>query len=404
MTEIIQMPRSTGNIVLDSTPASKQAQYDSYWHRLFDIPGAVAQLDLHLADLGSDQNSEKHTRNNYERDLRYFINWAGPKLERDALLKMTVYELAQHYPVHRMPSPGLLRGYIAHLKRGRGLKKATVDRYLAPVRLYVKFLRRQMIPVSGDGRQIVADCKDLMAMALEEKVAKTESHGDTPALYQHGNRLTAAQVDSIFVELSKQAQHSLKAKRDLALLYLGFNSALRNAEIRRLTLANIKQGANTLEIVVRGKRNKLQPVPLDEAGYKLILHWVEAYNAGLDDNDARRITDDTPIFQSMQRGDNYCKIGVRGFTPQRGLCSCGLKHAVGARAEEVTGMCISPHDMRRTAAYIGYVNGMDYEEIRALLRHESIETTRGYVGKPQDLRKSLLSARVSWSIDIPAAS
>lgn len=393
MANIIEFTPQAGAL---ATPGEMQQQIDLIWWRLFDVQGAVKALDEHLATLGGDQTEEQHTRKSYESSLRYFLNWAADSpVKLEDLRGMTVYEFARLYPAHRFPGPGLLTEYVAHYKR-QGRAKSTIDRHLAPVRLYIKALTKQYVLGKGETRQLVDDCRHFMGQALETKVPKNETWNNVSPLYQHGERLTVAQVKDIFTHLQ---QDGLMAKRDLAIMYVGFNAALRDAEIRRLTLGDIRQGPHTLEMHVRGKRNNRAPVPLDATGYALITQWVEAYNAGLAEDDPRRIGDGTPVFQSLRQGGRYRVVGRdKGFSPGRGIGKDGLRDIVQRVSAEVLGYAISPHDMRRTVAAIGHDNGMDLVDLQTLLRHKSVQTTKDYIGNPSNLQKSLLSNRVDWNV------
>lgn len=398
MSNIIQIqPNRDGIVSFD--PGAAQREIDNQWWKLFDVRGAVKAVDILIQDKGSDGTKEQHTRKAYEASLLYFLRWASPEVEDDDGL--TVYEWAARYPMHRFPGAGLMREFIAHLKSERGLKKSTIDRYMAPVRHYVTALTKQTIMAVGDEFQLVYQFKEWMRLALDEKVGEIEEKGNRSALYSYGTRLNVAQVDAMFVALVKQ--DDLLAKRDLAILYVGFNVALRDAEMRRLRLGNIKPGEKCWEIVVRGKRNNYAPVPLDATGYRLIMDYVETYNAGLEADDPRRITDDVPIFQPVRRGNHYSHVGVNGYDPRRGCGRSTVRDVVKRRSVEILGVEISSHDMRRTAAHIGRMNGMDYDDLQALLRHKSIETTRLYVGNPPDMSKSILSNRIRWSVDVGAA-
>jgi len=402
MNEIIQA-HPTSEIIV--TGRDGRAKLDAVWWQLFDPVAAVEAVDVLLADKGSDGTRERHTRKVYERGLRYFLNWAGPQMAAGAMRKLSVYEFVADHPTHKFPGPMLVREFVAHLKK-RGLKKATIESgYMAALRHYIRILRKQYVSAKGEARDFVGDCKDLLMHSLDEKVSADEERGEMPALYQYGERLTVTQVDALFVSVAQE--DSLKAKRDLALLYIGFNAALREAEMRRLKLSSIRQGANGWELHVRGKRNNRQPVPLDKVGYALIMDWVAAFNEGLAEDDVRRIGHvdgdkaETVIFQPLQAANTRRGAKHYRYDPKRGLGKSSLAYVLKSRSGALGGIpVITPHDMRRTAAFIGRQNGMEWDQLQMLLRHKSIDTTRRYVGNPPDLSMSLLSRHVTWSVGV----
>jgi len=378
------------------------ATIDDVWFRLFDVARAVRYVDTVIADKGSDRNPEQHTRKAYESSLRYFLNWLGPRLPDKDVRQLSVYELVSRYQVYLFPGPEALRAFIAHLKGREGedgkLAKSTVDRYLAPIRHFLTGLRKQHIAVTGEVREFVRDCKEFIEQALDEKAGGTEEDsGGMPAVYAHGMRLKLPQLDSLLAAMVED--DSLRGRRDMALLYVGFTTGLRDAELRRMALANIHPGehGSRWEVRVRGKRNNYQPVPLDHTAYQLIQRWVEAYNGGLEGDDARRIVGDVPIFQPLLKGGHYGVIGSNGFSPCRGMGNSGVREIVKDRSMKLLGVELSSHDMRRTVASIGRQNGMDFEQLQFVLRHKSIATTQRYVGNPPDLGKSQLSNYVNWS-------
>jgi len=75
----------------------------------------------------------------------------------------------------------------------------------------------------------------------------------------------------------------------------------------------------------------------------------------------------------------------RGVT--KGKTGKVLEHPISVRTFErrlllygVDGLCINPHDLRRTYAKQQYSNGMDIVAIKDNLGHASIETTQTYIG------------------------
>lgn len=405
--------------------ASGRDNLDAVWAQLFDVRAAVRRVDHIISDKGSDRTAERHTRRSYGNSLGRFIEWAGGRwvVPDDGSIVEVPLEDCLMGAWHRFPGPELLREYITHMK-GEGLKAGTINRHLAPIRHYLKALRLQIIPARGEARDLVNDCKDWLLLSLEEKPGEDEEMGNNlPAMYQHGKRLRESQVRDIFASIMYETTEDgeqverdmdLLDLRDLALLYVGFNTGLRDAELRRMTVSGIKPGEHNSpwQIEVRGKRNNRQPVPLDSTGYALIMRYVEAYNAGLAEDDERRIgreyihinrrgkeeAREVPIFQPLRKGGHYNTVGVNGFEPTRGMGDSSVWSMVRRRSYAGCGVKISPHDMRRTVASIARQKGMGFDVIKMILRHKSISTTERYVGNPPDLGKAMLSGMIDWGL------
>lgn len=358
-----------------STDSASAHFTDGRWLEYFSRRKAIAAVAAHVAALPSSSTPERHTHHVYESGLKYWLNWAGDTL----------------------PTEDIVTGYIAHLRQ-RGLKSSTIgSKYLAPLRLYLRKLAGQHVVATGAVREFVEDCRLSIRSASEVPTPRKETSSNRSALYQHGTRLTVSQVNEVFLAIEAD---TIAGARDRALLYLGFTSGMRLAELARITLAKIYRGDDCYELRVRGKRNNVDPVPVDSTAVRLIHAYVDAYNAPLEGDDPRRITPTTPIWQPLLHGDNHAHVGNNRYDPSRGLSAQGIRDIIARRTESALGKSIAPHDMRRTVAAIGRANGMDYDELRVLLRHRSISTTATYVGNPPNMGKSLISNRVQFEVGV----
>jgi site-specific recombinase XerD len=353
------------------TIAHSPAFDDSRWLRYFSAAQAWEAVINHVESRPSSRTPERHTARAYLPALKYFLSWAGPQL----------------------PTADLINRYIAHLKAERGLKSSTIgSKYLSVLRLYLHRLAGQSIPgFTGAERDFISDCRDHLRAAHDAAVAppKDEISYEAP-LYQYGQRLTRTQVEDVYRAVER---HTIKGRRDLALLYLGFTSGLRLAELHRLTLANIEPHEDHYLVRVRGKRNNITPVPIDHDAMQLILRYVEVYNDPLDADDPRRITRTSPLWQPLLHGDHHAHVGTNGYDPLRGLSQQGIRDVVQSRVRAAVNLTISPHDMRRTAAAMARKEGMEMESIQKLLRHSSIATTAKYVGDISSYDSRLISRR-----------
>ena len=366
--------RQPDSIVSTESP-SAHFHTDGRWLEYFSRRKAIAAVAAHVAALPSSSTPERHTHHVYESGLKYWLNWSGDTL----------------------PTEDLLTAYIAHL-RLRGLKSSTIgSKYLAPLRLYLRKLAGQHIAATGDVREFVEDCRLSIRSASEVSTPRNETSSNRSALYQHGTRLNVAQVNAVFQATEKD---TIAGQRDLALLYLGFTSGMRLAELARITLSKIHRGEDCYELRVRGKRSNVDPVPVDSTAVRLIHAYVDAYNAPLEEGDPRRIDANTPVWQPLLHGDNHAHIGCNRYDPARGLSGQGIRDIIARRTAAALGFAIAPHDMRRTAAAIAHAKGMGYPLIQVLLRHRSMATTAIYVGILPNMAASLISNHVQFDLGV----
>lgn len=305
-----------------------------------------------------------------------------------------------------MPTRQGVGEYIAWCKR-KGLTSATITRYMAATRHFIRALEEQAVyPQSGTDFVFILEAQRQLRLAATAKNPAADRTSNRPALEQHGVRLSLAQVNRLFESFAHE-MHTITGRRDLALLYLGITSGLRAAELARMTLNSIQPGKDCYEVRVRGKRSNHDPVGIDATAYELIVAYVEMWNSALTptpspsgrgEQDARWIGGDVPIFQPLLRGDHAPAVGLRGYKTERGLSPRAILQIVERRTAAALGSAITAHDMRRTCAYLMRSHGYEWDQIRAQLRHRSIGTTEKYVGQEQDLSRALLSKRVKFMV------
>lgn len=381
---------NTSHLIIQQKPA-----YDAYlWLNYFDPAAAVDAVADHIETLPGSRY-ERHTMRAYMTSLADFLRFMGAYVEHQGA---DAYRMS--FNAMRQPLKAEIAAYMADCAR-RGLSSATITRYMAAVRHFLRALEEQPVtPGSGADFFFITEAMRQFRMAASVKNPKPDRTSNRPALEQHGTRLTLAQVNSLFAQF-EGTMHLLSSKRDLALLYLAVTSGLRAAELARITLNAITPGDGCFEVRVRGKRSNIDPIGIDAEAYSLIAAYVDAWNARLESDDPRRIEGDTPVFQQIIHGDHIPAYGSRGFDPQRGISPRAILMIVERRAAAGLGRPIGAHDLRRTCAYLMRQHGFEWDEIRAQLRHKSIGTTEKYVGRQLDLSKALLSNRVDLIVPAP---
>ncbi len=372
-------------IVMDSRPQVESNR----WLEFFNPQAAIDQVINHIETLPGSR-AERHTMRAYLSSLADYTRFLGARV-----IHFSDENYTFQWHNMSMPTKANTADYIAHCKRNN-LASSTIVRYMAAVRLFLRALHEQeVIPLSGGDYLFIMAAQRQLDLAARVKNPPADRTSNRPALEQHGTRLSLAQVNALFGSFDVDL-HTLAGKRDLAMLYLGITSGLRAAEIARLTLANISQGADCYEVRVRGKRSNHDPIGIDSVAYGLLVNYVKAWNdvAG----EGQFITPDRPIFQALMRGSHI----PTDHDAQHGISARGILMIVERRASSALGINVTAHDMRRTCAYLMRSNGFEWDEIRAQLRHRSIGTTEKYVGRNQDLSRALLSKSVEFILPVAA--
>jgi site-specific recombinase XerD len=380
-----------------------EQNYDNTWLNYFRPEEAFKDFLADVANMPSSKNPEKHTWKVYGDGLNYWFKKVG----------------------HAMPTKSLVNRYITHLRHEKewgngkkGLSVSTVgSKYLAPLRKYMDFLAGQHIetrvdgsPLTNQDRHFIMDAREQIRAAIDVKTPKPEVTTNQSALYAHGERLTLNQVQQLYNTCDV---NTLAGLRDFAILYIGFTTGMRIAEIRRITLGKIKQAESCYLIHVRRKRGNHDPISLDATGFALIHKWAERYNATLQADDPRRIDSDTPLWQAVQHNDTPFPLNYKGQGEKmrnRGMSAESIRHMLKKRARIANAGSLTefpkftPHDMRRTVAAIAAEGGMDLTLIQGILGHKSLATTGRYIGKPQRPEKMLITnlPGIRWTIpEIP---
>jgi len=118
--------------------------------------------------------------------------------------------------------------------------------------------------------------------------------------------------------------------RDLAIVCLAMESALRCSELCRLELARLDLEHRRLRVVIKGGKEGIGSFDPITAGY--LAAWIEA-----------RKTIALPATRTV-----FCSVG--GLTPGRPLSAGGLRCIFRQIGKKAGLAAFSPHDLRRTAA------------------------------------------------------
>lgn len=343
---------------------------ESPYRKYFDFEAARVAFYDHIASKPGYRTEEKHTLKSYERGLKYFLDWLGV----------------------RLPDQGLMKAFIRHLV-DRGLKASTIaSGYLAPARLYCKLLSEQPLGFRGEDAakmfelsMALPEVRNGFRLASEVANPAPETTTRISGLFDpRFHRLTVDQVKALL--RACDVAGGLAGMRNRALLHTAFTTALRVAEIQRMTLNSLRLEGEVWLVTVRGKRSNIDPVTISKNAVRDIKAWVAAYNEAVGSpNDPLWIGPDTPLWQPLMHGAGRpLDVGHKGFQPERGMTTRAIQKAIGVMGKRVLDIDLAAHDTRRTAAAIAYDKGMDLTEIQKMLRHKDAATTLRYIGVRPD--------------------
>lgn len=163
---------------------------------------------------------------------------------------------------------------------------------------------------------------------------------------------------------------TLKGRRDRALLAVLVGCGLRRVEACSLTFNHIqKRDGRFMILDLVGKRGRIRSIPMPRFTKRAIDAYAQ--DAGLSDGN---------VFHSVNRWD---QLQYDHLSPQT------VHRVVVAYGRQIGHPDLAPHDLRRTCAKLMRKKGAKLEEIQAILGHESIDTTRRYLGPLDDFDNPL---------------
>jgi len=216
----------------------------------------------------------------------------------------------------------VLRGFLVELK-GRGLKKASIARYMSAVRAFTRFLVREGALPADPTRAL-----------------------RTPI---HRRPLPVHLAESDITRLIE----ATRTMRDTAILETLYGGGLRVSELVSLDQDDLDLGHGIAR--VRGKGRKERLAPLGGSSVRALRAYLDA---------RPRTADPRPVFLNRQGG----RLGARSVN--RLIHDCALRCGVDART--------TPHTLRHSFATHMLDRGADLREVQELLGHKNIVTTQIY--------------------------
>ncbi len=283
--------------------------------------GGGELLRLLLADKRSEA-----TKRAYAADLRDFFGEELNPREVERFVSQPPAEIAR-----------VLTTYKGELL-ARGLTEATVNRRLAAIRSLLKFCYR-LGWSQTDGRSLVEG---------ERVVAYRDTRGVTPEIVK--KLFTAANTGD------------LTGLRDVALLRLLCENALRRAEVCALNVEDFRPEERRLNILGKGKGTQKEPETLSERAIEALNRYLAV--AGHGGNP------EAPLLRNVDPRPEYNGLRLTGD---------GIYHIVRDLGARVGVPSLTPHKLRHTAITIALdLTDGNVRAVRDLSRHARLETLQRY--------------------------
>ncbi len=187
-------------------------------------------------------------------------------------------------------------------------------------------------------------------------------------------KYSTAQLKGMLASTQSRKLEALRL-RDAVLLLLLLSTGLRREEISTLSIRDLDIGQRTGVVSVRGKGSKRREVPFEGPVVDLLRNWLlmrESFKFPYDRE---------AVFIGLVGIGRGCRLRPRAIE------RCVKVHAKHAGLREW-----GVHRFRVTFATTLYDDGAGIEEIRTLMGHESIETTRRYIAVSERSRRTRLKA------------
>jgi len=271
-----------------------------------------------LASLAHERRASPHTLRAYGDDMARFLDFLhghlGGAVNERALAKL---------------SPADIRAFIT-VRRHEGLGAKGVQRAMAAVRSFFRYLARENILESAAARNV-----------------------RTPRIRKGLPRPLSERDAARAIEVAGEHDIEWIAARDAALLTLLYGAGLRISEALSLKRGDVPLAAS---LTILGKGNKERVVPvLDQ-----VREAIGRYETLIPFTGAK----DAPLFLSRR--------GKAMSAREAQLLMQRLRGALGL-SERAT-----PHAMRHSFATHLLANGGDLRAVQELLGHASLSTTQTY--------------------------
>ncbi|GAA5512394.1 tyrosine recombinase XerC [Deinococcus carri] len=257
------------------------------------------------------------------------------------------------------------------------LSKAVVQRHVAL--LVEQGLSPSSINVRLSAlRKLVREAADngLLGAFEAETIARVK--GVKQQGRRSGTWLSKAQAQALLLAPDTT---TLRGLRDRAILAVLLGCGLRRSELVGLTFAHLQQREGRWVILdLTGKHGRTRTVPMPAWCKAAVDAWTRT--AGLSTGHVFRPTAPRGehVLARQRLSHEAVALIVRKYGRQ-----LGHDHLT---PEDLEGVRLAPHDLRRTFAKLAHKGGAPIDQIQLSLGHASIQTTEVYLGVDQDLESA----------------
>jgi site-specific recombinase XerD len=256
---------------------------------------------------------------NYLADMRGVARWCVESGRGCSLLDLTTADV---------------RAYCQHLRGGRGLSPATVNRHLQAIRKFCDFARQVQLMESNPA----ADVRPIQAPPTSRRA------------------LDADEIARLLEAV--QAGRPSLVKRDQAIIQLLLQTGIKVGELTDLQLADIELTDSRGTLIVNGNgENSHRRIPINAPACQALQEYLQ-------------VRPPSPGVKHLFLSQEGNSISVR--TVQRLV-------NVYTRAANLAG--VSGHTLRYTFATAMLEEIGDVATVANLLGHRSVETTLKYIRK-----------------------
>ena len=335
--------------------------------------------DRTLADLLAEvilRGKSPQTRKAYRTDLEDFLVWLlGRSVHLPADPELLRADPAAAHAVNAAlgavqgVTEGDINAYLRHLggDSADGLKPATINRRLTPLRLLFARLQRY----------------HLIAVNPMEFV-KSHRLGNVSSTLWLSRQEARALEEAC---LPKGHPPSVRDLRDRALMVVMLATGLRSAEVLGLTVADLGQVEGHHVAWVTGKGGARERVKLAPRARKALDAYLSA--AGITEG---------AVFRRLRRlgVDKHNPQAPRAYRVDGGLAYTGLKFILRERFK-AAGLSekLSPHSLRHSFVTLALRGGATLPMVQAAARHASPQTTIRYAHGLDDLDNNAVDY-VNW--------
>lgn len=279
------------------------------------------RVEEFLNILETERRYSPHTVSGYRRDIYAFFEWCGVAMDNFEPEAFKRYDI---------------NDWAVYLFDKRGLKATSVNRSLASLRSFWKWMLKQKYTT----HDIVSNIKQF----------KTPKRLPT--------YVPETRMDSVIVGLKEDiTSNDIERLRDAVIMLLLYTCGLRLSELVLANVDDVSSDFSTIRVIGKGNKVRIQPI------VRSVGDVVKKY---FSQNSSQNIcTDEKKALILSKKGERINRRAVQRIVDRKLKC-------YGIQGKT------SPHVLRHTFATHLLNDGADLREIQELLGHSALRTTQVY--------------------------